>query len=140
MQTKWEQFCLRLAGSYFNIWFVFYASLPNQIKLLLFNFFFFDQFHLIKSIFEIQKKSTNITEFILSIYEKWNTRLIHFYLCWKQVLLKQEKEFQSNYADPAPKKSNQMLNGIIQICAKKSANKLSFLFQYSLVRWRRSSS
>ena len=28
-QTKWEQFGLLLFGSYFYIWFVFYASLPN---------------------------------------------------------------------------------------------------------------
>ena len=30
------------AGSYLYIWFVFYVSLPNQIKLLLFDIFFFD--------------------------------------------------------------------------------------------------
>ena len=44
MQTKWEQFCLLLAGSYFYIWFVFFVSLPNLIKLLLFNIFFFGLF------------------------------------------------------------------------------------------------
>ena len=30
-----------MAGSHLYIWFVFYASLPNEIKLLLFNIFFF---------------------------------------------------------------------------------------------------
>ena len=30
-----------LAGSYFYIWFVFYANLPYYIKLLLFSIFFF---------------------------------------------------------------------------------------------------
>ena len=30
-----------MAGSYLYIWFVFYVSLPNEIKLLLFNIFFF---------------------------------------------------------------------------------------------------
>ena len=40
MQTKWEKFCLKFGGSYFYIWFVFYVSLPNEIKLLLFNIFF----------------------------------------------------------------------------------------------------
>ena len=33
---------LRKAGSHLYIWFVFYVSLPNQIKLLLFNIFFFE--------------------------------------------------------------------------------------------------
>ena len=32
-----------MAGSYLYIWFVFYVSLPNEIKLLLFNIFFFGQ-------------------------------------------------------------------------------------------------
>ena len=41
MQTKGEKFCLRLAGSFFYIWFLFYASLNNLIKLLHFNIFFF---------------------------------------------------------------------------------------------------
>ena len=40
MQTKWKKFCLRNADSYFYIWFVLYVSLPNWIKLLLFNIFF----------------------------------------------------------------------------------------------------
>ena len=31
-----------MAGSHLYIWLVFYASLPNEIKLLLFNIFFFD--------------------------------------------------------------------------------------------------
>ena len=70
------------------------------------------------SIFEIQKKSTNITEFILSIYEKWNTRLIHFYLCWKQVLLKQEKEFQSNFADFPPKSQTKWWIGLFKYALK----------------------
>ena len=54
MQTNWEQFCLLLAGSYFYIWFVFHASLPNQIKLLLFNIFFFD--HTLKSGYDTGEK------------------------------------------------------------------------------------
>ena len=33
---------LCLAGSRLYIWFVFHVSLPNEIKLLLFNIFFFD--------------------------------------------------------------------------------------------------
>ena len=40
--TNWEKWKLCLAGSHFYIWFVFYVSLPNEIKLLLFNIFFFD--------------------------------------------------------------------------------------------------
>ena len=31
----------KMAGSHFYIWFIFYVSLPNQMKLLLFNIFFF---------------------------------------------------------------------------------------------------
>ena len=34
MQTKWGQFYLLLAGSYFYIWFVFYVSLPNCYSLI----------------------------------------------------------------------------------------------------------
>ena len=40
-KTKWEKFCIWLAGSHLYIWFVFYVSLPNEIKLLLLNVFFF---------------------------------------------------------------------------------------------------
>ena len=42
-QTKWEKQQLCQAGSQLYIWFVFYASLPNEIKLLLFNIFFFGE-------------------------------------------------------------------------------------------------
>ena len=41
-QTKLEKQQLYQAGSHLYIWFVFYVSLPNEIKLFLFYIFFFD--------------------------------------------------------------------------------------------------